>query len=63
MYGAADVAQSSGTVIKSTSYWTQWLFSNYRGDSYLPSTLASTSGTLFWSVVKRNSPASFIIKV
>ncbi|KAI0037105.1 arabinofuranosidase [Vararia minispora EC-137] len=53
----------SGTVIKSTSYWAQWMFSNNRGDVYLPSTLASTSGALFWSVVQRVSPPAFIIKV
>lgn len=53
----------AGSVVKSTSYYVQQLFSTYRGDSYLPSTLASTSGTVFWSVVKQNSPASYIIKV
>ncbi|KZV75107.1 glycoside hydrolase family 51 protein [Peniophora sp. CONT] len=53
----------AGTVYKSTSYYVQQLFSVNRGDQYLPSTLASTSGTVFWSVVKSNSAKTFIIKV
>ncbi|KAI0321490.1 alfa-L-arabinofuranosidase precursor [Amylostereum chailletii] len=53
----------AGTVIKSTSYYVHQLFSLNRGDSYLPSTLPSASGTLFWSVTKQNAPAAFIIKI
>lgn len=53
----------AGSVVKSTSYYVQQMFSVNRGDTYLPSTLASTSGTVFWSVVKQNSPATYIIKV
>ncbi|KAI0318080.1 alfa-L-arabinofuranosidase precursor [Amylostereum chailletii] len=54
------ISFDAGTVIKSTSYY---LFSLNRGDSYLPSTLPSASGTLFWSVTKQNSPAAFIVKI
>lgn len=39
------------------------LFSVNRGDEYLPSTLPTPSGTLFWSVVRQNSPEAVIIKV
>jgi len=39
------------------------LFSLNRGDEYLPSTLPSSSGTLFWSVTRKTSPSEVIIKV
>ncbi|KAF8198626.1 alfa-L-arabinofuranosidase precursor [Pholiota molesta] len=51
---------SAGSVYRSTSFYVQKLFSVNRGDSYLPSTLPSQTGTLFWSVV-RNTPANQII--
>ncbi|KAI0264657.1 glycoside hydrolase [Gloeopeniophorella convolvens] len=57
------VAFDAGTVIRSTSYYTQKLFSLNRGDEYLPSTLPNPTGTLFWSVTRRNSPPAFIIKI
>ncbi|KAI0040454.1 glycoside hydrolase family 51 protein [Auriscalpium vulgare] len=53
----------AGSVIRSTSFYVQKLFSVNRGDVYLPSTLPNPSGTVFWSVTKKNSPASFIIKI
>ncbi|TFY83798.1 hypothetical protein EWM64_g208 [Hericium alpestre] len=39
------------------------LFSLNRGDEYLPSTLPSADGTLFWSVARRTSPREVIIKI
>jgi len=39
------------------------MFSTNRGDAYLPSTLPSKTGTLFWSVVRKNSGNQIIIKV
>lgn len=39
------------------------MFSLNKGDVYLPSTLPSSSGTVFWSVTKRNSPSQVLIKV
>ncbi|KAA1476576.1 alfa-L-arabinofuranosidase precursor [Dentipellis sp. KUC8613] len=53
----------AGAVYRSTSYYVQKLFSLNRGDEYLPSTLPSVDGTLFWSVTRRTSPAEVIIKV
>lgn len=57
------VSFDAGNVYKSTSYYVQQLFSVNRGDEYLPSTLPTPSGTLFWSVVRQNSPEAVIIKV
>ncbi|KAF8320845.1 glycoside hydrolase [Clavulina sp. PMI_390] len=51
------LAYDPSTVYKSTSYYVQQLFSTYRGDQYLPSTLAPVSGSLFWGIVK-NSKAN-----
>ncbi|KAI0040453.1 glycoside hydrolase family 51 protein [Auriscalpium vulgare] len=53
----------AGSVVRSTSYYVQKFFSVNRGDAYLPSTLPSRNGTVFWSVTKKNSPASYIIKI
>ncbi|KDR74756.1 hypothetical protein GALMADRAFT_227157 [Galerina marginata CBS 339.88] len=54
------LAFDAGSVYKSTSFYVQQLFSVNRGDQYLPSTLPSKTGTVFWSVV-RNTPAGQII--
>ncbi|KAF8189372.1 arabinofuranosidase [Pholiota molesta] len=54
------LAFDAGSVYRSTSFYVQKLFSVNRGESYLPSTLPSQTGTLFWSVV-RNTPANQII--
>ncbi|KAG6903627.1 hypothetical protein DXG01_016184, partial [Tephrocybe rancida] len=34
-----------------------------RGDEYIPSTLPSSSGTIFWSVVRATASQSIILKV
>ncbi|KAF9561401.1 arabinofuranosidase [Agrocybe pediades] len=57
------LAFDAGNVYRSTSYYVQKLFSLNRGDSYLPSTLPDKTGTLFWSVVRKNSGNQIIIKV
>ncbi|KZP13421.1 glycoside hydrolase family 51 protein [Athelia psychrophila] len=53
----------AGSVIQSTSYYVQQMFSLNRGDVYLPSTLPSANGTLFWSVTKKNATNELFIKV
>ncbi|KJA18790.1 glycoside hydrolase family 51 protein [Hypholoma sublateritium FD-334 SS-4] len=57
------LAFDAGSVYRSTSFYVQKLFSLNRGDSYLPSTLPSQTGTLFWSVVRQTSTNQIIIKV
>ncbi|KAF9476813.1 arabinofuranosidase [Pholiota conissans] len=57
------LAFDAGSVYRSTSFYVQKLFSVNRGDSYLPSTLPSQTGTLFWSVVRKTSASQIIIKI
>jgi len=57
------LAFDAGNVYRSTSFYVQKLFSLNRGDSYLPSTLPSRTGTVFWSVVRKTSSNQIIIKV
>ncbi|KAF7972454.1 hypothetical protein HWV62_17936 [Athelia sp. TMB] len=52
----------SGSVILSTSYYVQQMFSLSRGDVYLPSTLPKSGGTLQWSVTKKTSTNDVFIK-
>lgn len=47
----------------SSSYSSTQLFSLNKGDEYLPSTLPSPTGTLFWSVTRNTSSSSVIVKV
>lgn len=54
---------SAGNVYRSTSFYVQKLFSQNRGDQYIPSTLPSSTGTVFWSVVRKTSTGQLIIKV
>ncbi|KAH8831686.1 glycoside hydrolase family 51 protein [Flagelloscypha sp. PMI_526] len=44
-------------VYLSTSYYTQKLFSNYRGDKYISSTLPNPYGNLTWTVNTRSNGA------
>ncbi|KAG9224594.1 hypothetical protein CCMSSC00406_0002255 [Pleurotus cornucopiae] len=46
------VGFDSGQVFKSTSYYVQQLFSLNKGTEYLPSTLPSRNGTVFWGVTR-----------
>ncbi|TFK41577.1 arabinofuranosidase [Crucibulum laeve] len=57
------LAFDAGSVYRSTSYYVQKLFSLNRGDEFLPSTLPTQTGTLFWSVVRKKSTNQIIIKV
>lgn len=57
------VAFDAGNVYRSTSFYVQKLFSQNRGDQYIPSTLPSSTGTLFWSVVRKTSTGQLIIKI
>ncbi|KAH8083329.1 glycoside hydrolase family 51 protein [Cristinia sonorae] len=57
------ISFDAGQVYKSTSFYAQKLFSVNRGDEYLPSTLPSRNGTLFWSVTRSKSSRSVIIKI
>ncbi|KAH8083330.1 glycoside hydrolase family 51 protein [Cristinia sonorae] len=57
------ISFDAGQVYKSTSFYAQKLFSVNRGDEYLPSTLPSHTGTLFWSVTRSKASSSIIIKI
>ncbi|GLB39334.1 putative alpha-L-arabinofuranosidase C-terminus [Lyophyllum shimeji] len=57
------VSFDAGAVYRSTSFYVQKLFSLNRGDQYIPSTLPSSTGTLFWSVVRATATQEIIIKV
>lgn len=57
------LAFDAGNVYRSTSFYVQKLFSLNRGDQYIPSTLPSQTGTVFWSVVRKTSTNQLIIKV
>ncbi|KAI0694224.1 glycoside hydrolase family 51 protein [Cytidiella melzeri] len=57
------VSFDAGQVIRSTSFYAQKLFSLNKGDEYLPSTLPSPTGTVFWSVVRSTADKSVIIKI
>ncbi|GJE86669.1 glycoside hydrolase family 51 protein [Phanerochaete sordida] len=57
------VSFDAGSVVRSTSFYAQKLFATNRGDVFLPATLPSQTGTVFWSVSKLNSTQEVIIKV
>ncbi|KAJ7154688.1 glycoside hydrolase family 51 protein [Mycena filopes] len=57
------VGFDAGKVYRSTSFYVQKLFSENRGDVYLPSTLPIASGTLFWSVTRWNATGELVIKI
>lgn len=57
------VGFNGNTVIKSTSYYAQKLFSLNRGDEYLPSTLPDPNGLTFWSVTRNVSTKEVLIKI
>ncbi|GBE87654.1 Probable alpha-L-arabinofuranosidase [Sparassis crispa] len=50
-------------VVRSTSYYVQKLFSLNRGDLYLPSSLPTYNGTLFWTVSRSSVTGDVFIKV
>ncbi|OAX31790.1 glycoside hydrolase family 51 protein [Rhizopogon vinicolor AM-OR11-026] len=55
------VSFDASQVYPSTSFYTQQLFSVNRGTEYLPSTLPTVNGTLYWSVTRDKS--TVIIKI
>ncbi|KAF8839676.1 glycoside hydrolase family 51 protein [Paxillus ammoniavirescens] len=57
------VAFDASKVYPSTSYYVQQLFSVNRGTEYLPSTLPTYNGTLYWSVTRDSSASTVSIKV
>ncbi|TDL26963.1 glycoside hydrolase [Rickenella mellea] len=50
-------------VYRSTSYYMQKMFSLNKGDEYLPSTLPTPSGTVFWSVTRHTATNKLLIKI
>ncbi|KAG9311101.1 glycoside hydrolase family 51 protein [Chiua virens] len=57
------VAFDAANIYPSTHYYVQQLFSTYRGTEYLPSTLPTFNGTLYWSVTSDTNVSSLYIKV
>ncbi|KAI0354496.1 glycoside hydrolase [Trametes cingulata] len=57
------VSFDAGSVIKSTSFYVQKLFSANKGDQYLPSTLPTQNDTLHWSVTRSSKSGQTFIKV
>ncbi|KIJ61497.1 glycoside hydrolase family 51 protein [Hydnomerulius pinastri MD-312] len=55
------VAFDASEVYPSTSYYVQQLFSLNRGTEYLPSTLPTYNGTLYWSVTR--DATNILIKI
>ncbi|OAX30589.1 hypothetical protein K503DRAFT_213155 [Rhizopogon vinicolor AM-OR11-026] len=55
------ISFDASQVYPSTSFYTQQLFSVNRGTEYLPSTLPTVKGTLYWSVTRDKS--TVIIKI
>ncbi|KZT10497.1 glycoside hydrolase family 51 protein [Laetiporus sulphureus 93-53] len=53
----------ASTVVRSTSYYVQQLFSLNVGDEYLPSTLPTQNGTLYWSITRSSSTENVYIKL
>ncbi|CCM00811.1 uncharacterized protein FIBRA_02853 [Fibroporia radiculosa] len=53
----------AGTVYPSTSYYVQKLFSTNLGDEYLPSTLPTYNGTVYWTVSRASSTGDIYIKI
>ncbi|KAH9852567.1 glycoside hydrolase family 51 protein [Lenzites betulinus] len=57
------VSYDAGSVIRSTSFYAQKLFSLNKGDQYLPSTLPTNGGTLHWSITRASSSGQTFIKI
>ncbi|OBZ77389.1 putative alpha-L-arabinofuranosidase A [Grifola frondosa] len=53
------ISFDAGTVVRSTSFYVQKLFSLNLGNEYLPSTLPINGGTLFWSVTRSSLTGDF----
>ncbi|KAI0360609.1 glycoside hydrolase family 51 protein [Trametes cingulata] len=57
------ISFDAGSVIKSTSFYTQKLFATNKGDQYLASTLPTQGATLHWSVTRSSQSGQTFIKV
>ncbi|KAF4567764.1 hypothetical protein EYR36_011390 [Pleurotus pulmonarius] len=57
------IAFDTGNVYRSASYFVQKLFSTNMGNEYIPSTLPSRTGTVFWGVTRNTATGEIIIKV
>ncbi|KAL0958281.1 hypothetical protein HGRIS_000431 [Hohenbuehelia grisea] len=57
------VSFDASTVYRSTSFYAQKLFATNQGDEYIPSTLPTASGTLFWSISRKVSSNELIFKI
>ncbi|KAI0937589.1 hypothetical protein AcV5_000388 [Taiwanofungus camphoratus] len=57
------ISFDAGSVIRSTSYYVQKLFSLNVGDEYLPSTLPTRNGTLYWTISRASTSGNIFIKI
>ncbi|PCH45070.1 glycoside hydrolase family 51 protein [Wolfiporia cocos MD-104 SS10] len=57
------ISFDASTVYPSTSYYVQKLFSLNKGDEYLPSTLPTYNGTLYWTISSSSSTGDVYIKL
>ncbi|KAL5514182.1 hypothetical protein ACEPAG_2270 [Sanghuangporus baumii] len=57
------ISFNPGSVILSTSYYAQQLFSLSKGTEYLPSTLPQNGGTVHWSVTRDAATSAVFIKL
>ncbi|EPS96452.1 hypothetical protein FOMPIDRAFT_47951 [Fomitopsis schrenkii] len=57
------VSYDAGTVYPSTSYYVQQLFAVNLGDEYIPSTLPTENGALYWSITRSSTSNDVYIKI
>ncbi|KAF5389000.1 hypothetical protein D9757_005077 [Collybiopsis confluens] len=57
------ITHTPNSVIKSTSYYVQQLFSLYKGDTYLTSTTNTASSPVQWSATKNTAGQQVFLKV
>ncbi|EPS93982.1 hypothetical protein FOMPIDRAFT_94932, partial [Fomitopsis schrenkii] len=57
------VSYDAGTVYPSTSYYVQQLFAVNLGDEYIPSTLPTENGALYWSITRNSTSNDVYIKI
>ncbi|KAL5476990.1 hypothetical protein ACEPAI_3176 [Sanghuangporus weigelae] len=57
------ISFNAGSVVLSTSYYVQQLFSLSKGTEYLPSTLPQNGGTVHWSVTRDAATSTVFIKL
>ncbi|OCB83935.1 glycoside hydrolase [Sanghuangporus baumii] len=57
------ISFNAGSVVKSTSYYVQQLFSLSKGTEYLTSTLPQNGGTVHWSVTRDAASSTVFVKL